>query len=524
MKLNTPVEMQLVPRLAHLEKVAKESPGDLDAALALVQALIAAQDFDAASDEARRALALRGGASHVGQLSYELLYATARKDLRDLALHAREAQKLLKKHAGEAWAHRNMALVYYYTEEDAKARKSLARAFELDSNDAGALEVWAMLAQADGDYEDLIERLTRSLRRRGPRPRLRKVLADAHMDVGGSEEARALYLGAIAEEPLFVDAWHALGSLCLGHDGDYVAALRCFAQALTVNPRCWDVYFTLTDYFVEERRYDLAKAEAMRVLLLDPDSSIKAEVENHLGYVEYIERNYEDAVRRYRRAIALDPEFDSPWHNLGLVHVHEKDYDSAIECFEKAIELNEDRSWSYTQLGLAYFERKNYRKAHTLFLKALEKNPEEYGAHLGLAELYRKEKRYPEQLAECLKALEVEPNDGNVRNYLGIAYECGKRPEEAAKQYVEALRLDPLNRWAANNLGYLYEKLWGTTEDERHRELAIAAWKLRLLICRDTQTSTAGARNHILKLGVSAATFERWLRDGKLETELDSLS
>ena len=497
--------------------------GDRSAAAAISRTLNAAQYYERVIELTTEHLGGGEGDADAGDLRYELLFALARGELRQLGERVREAQRLQRKFKEAAWAHRNMALIYYYTEDDAKARKSLGRALELSPKDERTLEVQALIHAADDDPEARVKALKKMVRAASRNFRLRLSLGHAHLDLGQLDEARDCYLRSLKLEPLYVGGWHAMGSLLIKGDRDYVSAVQCFSRALSINPRSWDVYFALTDHYVEERQYELAKAEASRVLLLDPDSSIKAEVENHLGFIDYTLGNYEDAVKRYRRAITLDPEFDSPWHNLGLVHVHEKDYRSAIECFERAIKLNEDRSWSYTQLGLATFEIKDFDRAEKLFRTALEKNPLEYGAYVGLAELYRKEKKHTEQLEACLAALEVEPNDGNVRNYLGIAYECNGRPEEAIAQYQEALRLDPLNRWAANNLGYLYEKLHQESKKKVYQDKAVSAWRVRLLICRDTQTSTAGSKRHLMKLGVTEATFERWLRDGRLESELEKI-
>src|SRR5678815_2182159 len=89
----------------------------------------AAQEFRAAREVAAAALEQLGQptARLHGDLWYELLYAAARKDVRDLAAYLREAQRSPKSQPSAAWAHRNVALVFYYTEADRRCRAALAQ-------------------------------------------------------------------------------------------------------------------------------------------------------------------------------------------------------------------------------------------------------------------------------------------------------------------------------------------------------------------------------------------------------------
>ncbi|MFN7971165.1 MAG: tetratricopeptide repeat protein [Acidobacteriota bacterium] len=522
-----PIERQIVPRLVALSERLRSDPDRLDVALELCRALNAARDHAAARAVAHQALdrlrAVSGddGRGDAGaELWYERIWAIGHADPDALA----DFRAAVYRMAGKSKigpAHRNAALLAFFVDDDGRCRRHLRRALELDPRDGRSHEVRALVALSDGDPDELRAHLEVAVKAAPASGRLWKLLADAVLEGGDTEKARGHYMRAVEADPLAVEAWRALGSLYLSQVGDYTAALRCFAHALAINPRYWEISFDLTEYYSREKLHDLARAEVLRILLLDPDAVTKAKVENQLGHIDYQEGRYEDAIKRYRRALTLDPTFATPWHNLGLVHVHQKDYDSAIECFNRAVALDPEGSWSYVQLGFAHLEKKAGKRAGGFFQAALEKNPDEYGAYLGLAELARRGERFEEQLAHCQKALDLCSSDANVRNDLAIAYECNKRTDDAIREYQEALRLEPHHRWAANNLAYLHEKVWKATRKARDKEKALDAWRVRLLICRDTGSSIAGARAHILKLGVSEATFERWLREGRLETEIE---
>ena len=163
--------------------------------------------------------------------------------------------------------------------------------------------------------------------------------------------------------------------------------------------------------------------------------------------------------------------------------------------------------------------QRNYRKAEEMFRRAVSIDPSEYWAWLGLSELHRRQRRYRDQLAAVHKALEIEENDSDVYNYLGIAFESVREPDKAEAAYLRSLELDPYNRKAANNLGYLYEKFLQRTGDDEYRSKALNAWKRRLLICRDSNTSTLGARRHLRSLGVDVALIDRWMEGEELHLD-----
>jgi tetratricopeptide (TPR) repeat protein len=154
-----------------------------------------------------------------------------------------------------------------------------------------------------------------------------------------------------------------------------------------------------------------------------------------------------------------------------------------------------------------------------MFNKAIETDPNEYWALLGLSEVYRRKRRYRQQLEATLRAAEICEDDSDVYNHMGIALQSLREYENAERAYRHSLKLDPYNRKAANNLGFLYERFLEKTDDESFKEKAIQAWKQRLLICRDTNSSNKMATTRLRNLGVDDATIETWLKEATLEEQ-----
>lgn len=77
---------------------------------------------------------------------------------------------------------------------------------------------------------------------------------------------------------------------------------------------------------------------------------------NALAYLYMRETRYEEARRELEQAIAINPDFDSPYMNLGELAAHDGNYKEAIRLYQKALSLGPDRGFTYIRLGQMYIE------------------------------------------------------------------------------------------------------------------------------------------------------------------------
>lgn len=59
----------------------------------------------------------------------------------------------------------------------------------------------------------------------------------------------------------------------------------------------------------------------------------------------------DEAVERYREAVARDPALPIAWNGLSMTLAKRGDLDEAIECAEKLVELEPDDPLSHTNLS-----------------------------------------------------------------------------------------------------------------------------------------------------------------------------
>ena len=98
-------------------------------------------------------------------------------------------------------------------------------------------------------------------------------------------------------------------------------------------------------------------------------------------------------------------------HNRkGLDYYREKNYEEAITEFKKAIELDANYAPAYYNLGLLYSEEDVHRRQEAIeeFKKVIDLNPQDRNAHYRLALLYKLQGMYEEAIKEYEKTIEIE--------------------------------------------------------------------------------------------------------------------
>ncbi len=118
--------------------------------------------------------------------------------------------------------------------------------------------------------------------------------------------------------------------------------------------------------------YDDALADVYAGLNLEPEklrtrTSLihrKATIYYDLGLVE-------EAIKFYKKVIAVDPEFSWPYNNLGLIYKAQDKVKEAEKAFDNAIRLDPDYASPYNGLGNIFVEQKKFEKAEKAYNKAI---------------------------------------------------------------------------------------------------------------------------------------------------------
>ena len=106
--------------------------------------------------------------------------------------------------------------------------------------------------------------------------------------------------------------------------------------------------------------YDQAIRDYEAALAVNPSD---AEVYYNRGLAYRNKGDYDQAVRDYGEAIRLDPEFAEIYNNRGLAYRHKQDYGQAVRDYDAAIRLNSEFAFAYNNRGIAHYQNAAYDQA-----------------------------------------------------------------------------------------------------------------------------------------------------------------
>ena len=287
------------------------------------------------------------------------------------------------------------------------------------------------------------------------------------------DEALRCYSEAIRIDPNLNAAHNNLGVIFVDLKR-YDEAEAAFRKAIELNPSSPETYSNLANLLSDQnlKRYDEAKAAFYKAIELNP---LLPEAYSNLGNLLRNLKRYDEAEAAYRNAIELNPSLPEAYSNLGNLLSDEnlERYDEAEAAFHKAIELNPSLPEAYSNLGNLLRNLKRYDEAEAAFHKAIELNPLLPEAYSNLGILLRNLKRYDEAEAAYRKGIELNLSLPETYYNLGVLLRNLKRYDEAEAAYRKAIELNPSDAAVYYNLGNVLRNLKRYDEAEAAYRKAI---------------------------------------------------
>ena len=159
-----------------------------------------------------------------------------------------------------------------------------------------------------------------------------------------------------------------------------------------------------------------------------------------LGYIAWNEQDYDEAIRRFRQVLAIDPRHASAYIHLGVSYAAQGKFEASIASYQQAKDLQADLAGLVGQ-SIDLVEKLRRAKQH----------PDDPAAQTRLGELYASDGRF-DRAIECFeKAATLDPHSPQVFFALARLYEAEERDAEALRAYERGLALDPNDAQARNN-------------------------------------------------------------------------
>ncbi|MBI1905196.1 MAG: tetratricopeptide repeat protein [Rhodocyclales bacterium] len=231
---------------------------------------------------------------------------------------------------------------------------------------------------------------------------------------GDLDAAEALYKQVLGLDPEHADALHLYGCLADSRGQDELA-VSLISRAVRANRDAYPFHCNLANILARQGRLDDAIRHYRAALRIKPDFAIAL---NNLGTA--LERNNDRAaaVLCYRKAIRYQPAYPDPHYNLGLALKADGDLDAAIAAYQEVIHLR----------------------------------PSHVGAHYNLGNAHALAQRPVQAVAAYRAALALQADDPRIHTNLGGTLMKLGQLETAIQSFERALQLDAKDMFAQSNL------------------------------------------------------------------------
>ncbi|HUH66086.1 MAG TPA: tetratricopeptide repeat protein, partial [Syntrophales bacterium] len=117
-------------------------------------------------------------------------------------------------------------------------------------------------------------------------------------------------------------------------------AIREYEQIASTSPNM-DVLDILAEYYTDEKQYENAIKTYKRMLSINPKRAVAY---SGLGYVYGLKNDTDREIEYYKMSLKYDREDDDVYLNLGKAYEKKGMYQDALKAYTQAYELNPDSS------------------------------------------------------------------------------------------------------------------------------------------------------------------------------------
>ncbi|EGG21343.1 Phosphatidylethanolamine N-methyltransferase [Cavenderia fasciculata] len=152
------------------------------------------------------------------------------------------------------------------------------------------------------------------------------------------------------------------------------------------------------------------------------------------------------AMGDFTQAVALDKEGDSDlFYNRALLFYEMRNYERALKDFRRSVELDADNKLAWNRIGLCLNVQGYPRQAFSAFKKAIELDPNFEAAYTNIGQCWKDLGIYQDSLASFNNALDISPSYSNALHLRGLLFFNSGYHLNAIKDWTEFIQNEPIN-------------------------------------------------------------------------------
>ncbi len=184
----------------------------------------------------------------------------------------------------------------------------------------------------------------------------------------------------------------------------------------------------------------------------------KADLINNSGVEAFRARNYALAIREFKNAILVRPNFMEAKLNLASAYIAQESYDKALEVYNIMQMENQSPAEVWVMKGQVELARGNFKEAISDFNKATEIDESDPKTLHAIGNAYLQTDDMENAIAKYSKAIEMEEVSVFYTDRAS-AYLKQKEYRKAISDYDKAISLDKTNARAFTNRGKAHFEL-----------------------------------------------------------------
>lgn len=124
----------------------------------------------------------------------------------------------------------------------------------------------------------------------------------------------------------------------------------------------------------------------------------------------YFQKDYQNAIQAYSRAINLNPNFAEAYNNRGNSYFQLQNYSQAAQDLQTAANLNKFDARIHNNLGSVYLLQNQYDVAINEYTQAINLNPNLFTAYYNRSLAYCYAGKFQEALPDAQRAMQLNPS------------------------------------------------------------------------------------------------------------------
>lgn len=169
-------------------------------------------------------------------------------------------------------------------------------------------------------------------------------------------------------------------------------------------------------------------------------------------------KNYDDALKNYKKALRLKPMYLDAMRGMISVFDSKQDYENLLKVAQKAHNLSPDNPRYTLILAKGYLSKGQLAESIEYFQHTTNLSPKLSEGYKGLGDVSMVKKDYKEAQTHYNMALDLNKSDIKILNSIGLSYVKLGNIKEAITRYKLALKLDPFDARVLFNMAYAFEK------------------------------------------------------------------